>query len=279
MSVQLTVLGSGSAGNATLLQHGEGRVLIDAGLSCRELTKRLERVGVEPSGVGAMAITHVHGDHTKGAALFSRRYDVPVYVTDATREVWGQGDVASWQRLTCDTVTEICGFRFLPFEVLHDADAETVGFRIDTSAGAIGFATDIGMVTPQLRNRFQSCRLLVIESNHAVELLAVGPYAESTKVRIGSNRGHLSNEALATFIREDLGPSVECLVLAHLSRVNNVPELAEMTCREALEAVGRSEVRVVITRQDRVAETVELPVLTACRHPKGDASKQVTLPF
>ena len=273
------MLGSGSAGNATLLQHGNQRVLIDVGLSYREVARRLDSIEVTPASIGAVVITHAHGDHTRGAALFSRRHEVPVHATPATRAVWGEAAVWSWGDLRCDTASEICGFRFTPFAVSHDAAGETVAFQIETPDGGIGFATDVGVVTPSLRTRFRDCRVLVMESNHATDLLQVGPYARSTKARISGARGHLSNESLAVFVREHLGRSVRCLVLAHLSRVNNVPEIAEMTCREALEARGRHDVRVVVSGQDRVAETVDLGAWAAPRRPGPAVSRQVALPF
>ena len=277
MAVLLTVLGSGSAGNTTLLQHGGTRVLIDVGLSCRETARRLGAIGVAPESVTAAVITHAHGDHTRGAARFSRRYQVPVHATAATRAVLADTDVWSWGGLSCNVPTEIGSFGITPFEVSHDADAETVAFHIETAAGAIGFATDVGVTTAALRSRFRRCRLLVMESNHATDLLRVGPYTASTKARIAGERGHLSNEALARFVREDLGASVECLVLAHLSRVNNLPEIAAMTCREALEAAGRSGVRVVVTHQDRVTETVRLDARPAC--PGASPGRQMALPL
>ena len=277
MAVLLTVLGSGSAGNATLLQHGGTRVLIDVGLSCRETARRLDAIGVAPETVTAVVVTHAHGDHTRGAALFSRRYEVPVHATEATRTVLSGVGVWAWGGLDCDVPTDIGGFGITPFEVSHDADAETVAFHIETTAGAIGFATDVGVTTAALRSRFRRCRLLVMESNHATELLQVGPYPASTKARIAGERGHLSNEALARFVREDLGPSVECLVLAHLSRVNNLPEIAAMTCREALEASGRPDVRVVVTHQDRVTETVRLDAPPT--RPGTLPGRQIALPF
>ena len=272
------MLGSGSAGNATLLERGAQRVLIDVGLSYREVVRRLDSIAVSPASIGAVVITHAHGDHTRGAALFSRRHGVAVHATAATRRVWAEASVSSWRNLQCETPTNICGFRFTPFEVSHDAAAETVAFQIETPDGEIGFATDVGVVTPSLRARFRSCRVLVIESNHATDLLQVGPYARSTKARISGTRGHLSNESLAVFVREDLGRSVRCLVLAHLSRVNNVPEIAEMTCREALKARGRHDVRVVVARQDRVAESVDLGAWVA-RRSGASVSRQVALPF
>ena len=275
------MLGSGSAGNATLLQHGDQRVLIDVGLSYREVVRRLDSLAVSPRGIGAVVITHAHGDHTRGAALLSRRHGVPVYATAATRGVWRDAKVALWGALRCNTTTKICGFRFTPFEVSHDAAAETVGFQIETTDGAIGFATDVGVVTPSLRARFRDCRVLVVESNHATDLLQVGPYAQSTKARISGTRGHLSNESLALFVREHLGRSVRCVVLAHLSRVNNVPEIAEITCREALEASGRDDVRLVVSRQDRVADTVDLGSWAAPPKVSRAVStgRQVALPF
>ena len=273
------MLGSGSAGNATLLHHGDQRVLIDVGLSYREVARRLESIDVPPASIGAVVITHAHGDHTRGAPLFSRRHAVPVHATPAIRAAWGEAGVAAWGDLECETTSEICGFRFTPFAVSHDAAGETVGFRIDTADGGIGFATDIGVVTPSLHTRFRDCRVLVMESNHATELLQVGPYARSTKTRISGAGGHLSNEALAGFVREHLGRAVRCLVLAHLSRVNNVPEIAEMTCREALDASGRCDVRIVVSRQDRVAETVDLGAWAAPRPLGLQVSRQVGLPF
>ena len=279
MPVLLTVLGSGSAGNAALLQYGGARLLIDVGLSCRETARRLDAIGVAPESVTAAVITHAHGDHTRGAALFSRRYQIPVHATAATRAVWPAAEVWSWGGLDCGAATDVGGFRITPFEVPHDAEAETVALRIETPAGAVGFATDVGAAGRALRTRFRRCRLLVMESNHSTELLQIGPYPWATKARIAGERGHLSNEALARFVREDLGASVECLVLAHLSRVNNLPELAAMTCREALAAAGRSDVRVVVSHQDRVTETVRLDVRPARSGSRFAPGRQIALPF
>ncbi len=259
-----------------LSQDGRG-VLIDAGLSCRQVTERLSHANVDPQSIDAIVITHAHGDHTRGAALFSRRHSVPVYTTDRVRADWGDVDLASWRQIQVGATAEVCGLRFRPLSIPHDA-SETLAFRIDTQEGAIGFATDVGTVTTDLIEQFRDCCALVIESNHAAELLRVSPYAASTRARIGSDRGHLSNEALAGFIRDHLGGAVQCVVLAHLSRVNNVPEIAEMTCREALAARGRHDIRVVVARQDRVSPTVDLGALrpTESRAPRA---AQFSLPF
>ena len=272
------MLGSGSAGNATLVSHAGARVLIDVGFSCRDVSRRLAGVGVDPGALDAVLITHSHGDHTRGARLLSQRHGVPVYTTDAARREWGNEDVAVWRRLTPGGVIVFGDLRFVPFEVPHDA-SETLAFRIETPEGAIGYATDVGTLTEALVDRFRDCRVLVIESNHATELLRVSPYARSTRERIAGSGGHLSNESLAAFVRDHLGPSVRCLVLAHLSRVNNLPELAEMTCRAALAACGRSDVTVVVARQDQVTPTIDLGAWTHPGPPPPAALHQTSLPF
>ena len=252
-------------------------MLIDVGLSCRDVIRRLGEVGVDPDGVDAIVITHAHGDHTRGARVFSKRHAVPVYTTEAVRKDWGVADLPDWRPLTANRPQELYGLRFETFTIPHDA-SETVAFRIETVDGAIGFATDVGVITEELVERFRDCQVLVIESNHATELLRVSPYAASTRTRIAGTMGHLSNESLAAFIRSDLGPAVRCIVLAHLSRVNNVPEIAELTCREALIDCGRVDVDVVVARQDRVAPTVYLGAWTPLVQAAGHRT-QALLPF
>lgn len=271
------MLASGSAGNATLVSDGTSRVLIDAGLSYRELTRRLLGLDVDPAAVDAVFITHAHGDHTRGAALLSQRHGVPVHATAAIRSEWGAPGVVVWRTLRPGRSRAVGGLRFVPFEIPHDTAA--VGFRVETAEGAIGYATDVGALTPPIAARLRDCRVLVIESNHAAELLRVSPYARSTRERIASAEGHLSNEALAAFVREELSDAVRCIVLAHVSRVNNLPELAEMTCREALRASGRRDVEVLVARQDRPTETIDLGAWPAVPAPLANHAQQVALPF
>ncbi len=272
------MLGSGSAGNATLVSHAGVRVLLDVGFSYREVSRRLAGIDVDPEMLDAILITHAHGDHTRGLRVIAKRHGVPIYATPAVRDEWGAADVADCRALAPDAALDLGGLRFVPFEVPHDA-AETVAFRIETPEGAIGYATDVGTLTPSLVERFRDCRLLVIESNHAAELLRVSPYARSTRERIAGDGGHLSNESLAAFVRDHLGESVRCLVLAHLSRVNNLPELAEMTCREALKARGRSDVEVVVTRQDRVTPTIDLGIWAQPATSPAGPLRQAALPL
>ena len=270
------MLGSGSAGNATLVSYAGARMLLDVGFSYREVSRRLQRIHVDPGMLDAVLITHAHGDHMRGVRLLAKHHGVPVYATAAVRDECGAAD---WRLLAPDAALELGGLRFIPFEVPHDA-AQTLAFRIETPEGAIGYATDVGTLTPALVERFRDCRVLVVESNHATELLRVSPYARSTRERIAGDEGHLSNESLAAFVREHLGASVRCLVLAHLSRVNNLPELAEMTCREALAACGRGDVDVVVARQDRSTPTIDLgDWARPATLPPAVALRQAALPF
>jgi phosphoribosyl 1,2-cyclic phosphodiesterase len=274
----LTVLGSGSAGNATLVSHAGVRLLLDVGLSYRELSRRLGAVGVDPGMLDAVLITHGHGDHTRGLRVLAKHHGVRAYATAAIRDESKAMNGVDWHELAPGVAVDLGGLRFIPFEVPHDA-SETVAFRIETPEGAIGYATDIGTLTPLLIERFRDCRVLVIESNHATELLRVSPYARSTRERIAGDGGHLSNESLAAFVRDHLGASVRCLVLAHLSRVNNLPELARMTCREALSESGRSDVEVVVAGQDQVAPTIDLAAWAAPATSSMAALRQTALPF
>jgi len=259
------------------------RVLIDAGLSYRAMRQRLDSLGVAADTLRAVLITHAHVDHVRSAGMLSRKHGIPIYVTEATRNAWGESaqKVADWEFLLPGRVVTFGAMQFVPFGVCHDAD-DTLGFRINTPDGAIGFATDVGRITEDLISRFATCHLLVMESNHAVELLRVSPYAASVRSRIAGDDGHLSNEDVAAFVRDHLGADVRCIVLAHLSRVNNVPEIAKMSCLEALCAVRRDDVRVVVADQDRPTPTIDLAGLSrssARLAPTQLGLTQTYLPF
>jgi phosphoribosyl 1,2-cyclic phosphodiesterase len=234
--VKLSLLASGSKGNAVYLESGGTRLLIDAGLSAVEITRRLAAIGVDPATLNAILISHDHSDHTRGAGTLARRLKIPVVVSHATREA------AAALFRKCDAVEfeSGCAFPFRdlqidPFPLTHDA-ADPVGFVIESSEGRIGFATDFGIVTRLVTEKLKGCRLLVIEANHDEEMLLNGPYPWHLKQRIRSRHGHISNTESMLLLEELLHDRLEGVFLAHLSETNNDPQLPLSAATRLLES-------------------------------------------
>lgn len=240
MAVRLVVLGSGSAGNATCIEGDGSRILIDAGFSCRELSARLESVGVAPHRLDGLLLTHEHADHIRGAALFSRTYKVPVFCTAGTYRAGNldrQG-VRSYGQVRAGEPFAIGGMRLLPFRVPHDA-VETVGYAIEANGARVGYATDLGHGADEARQGLMDCDLLLLEANHDVGMVRSGPYPQVVKDRVLSRHGHLDNETSADLMSDVAGPRTRRVVLAHLSRTNNRPDLALAAARRRFEVLGR----------------------------------------
>lgn len=239
--MRVAVLGSGSSGNATFVWGGNTRILVDAGFSARDLARRLDTLGVAADDVDAIVITHDHGDHTKGMGVFARRHGTPLYMTEPTRTACarllrGQEDVRSYRPGRPFTIGDL---RVEPFITVHDA-VDPVGVAVvDECTGfRLGVATDLGRPTAQIRMALEGCDLLVLEANHDEVLLHTGPYPPSVRRRIASSHGHLSNEASARFALELVHERLAGVVLAHLSRDCNRPELAARVVGDALRGAG-----------------------------------------
>jgi phosphoribosyl 1,2-cyclic phosphodiesterase len=316
--VRFTVLASGSKGNCTVLSGGRTRILVDAGLSCRELFKRMKLAGEEPTSLNAIVITHEHQDHVNGLVVTARKLGIPVYFTEATHRAWmrwltprRQMSYAQWLETVrkqaaerraepesateaaendlddadvensvetaptssdpapdpaLDTVFDPSGDRpptlkqdptwlpateyfqpgqpfsigdicLNPFTIPHDA-ADPVGFVFSSEGVRMGFATDLGYITPNVREQLRDMDLLLLESNHDLEMLRDGPYPWSVKQRVLSRVGHLSNDAASAFLAEDYDGQATYVILGHLSENNNLPELARVAAERAL--VGRA---------------------------------------
>ena len=227
MAIRLTVLGSGSGGNATLIEGGGARVLLDAGFSCRTLAQRLRAVGVEPGTIDALLVTHEHVDHVRGAAGFSAAFGTPIHATRGTALAAG---LAGVETVAAGRRFALGDLAILPFAVPHDA-AETVGFLLEARGSRVGYATDLGHVPEGVRRDLGDCDLLVLESNHDREMLRLGPYPERVKARVLSRHGHLDNEQAADLLCDVACGRTRAVVLAHLSRTNNRPDLALETAR------------------------------------------------
>lgn len=227
------MLSSGSDGNATLVGSGDARLLIDAGLSLAELTWRMSLMRTGPDALDAVLMSHDHYDHIKGAMPLCQRTGVPLYASRATIRASGlaralpDGQVREFKP---GAAFEVAGLRVTPFAVPHDTF--NVGFTLTDGEATVGLATDLGSVTLEVLSYLSGCDVVVLESNHDEEMLERGPYPPHLKRRIGSPLGHLSNADTAELVRSIHHPGLRHLVLAHLSRTNNRPELP-------LEAVGR----------------------------------------
>ena len=324
--VRFTVLASGSKGNSSIVSYrsenssGRGtRILVDAGLSCRELFRRMDQVGEDPASLDAILITHEHSDHVNGLSVTARKLGIPVYFTEATHGAWvrqitprKQITYAEWaaqyrqqkqakldqdqaaahpnpeavgveESQQCEEIADPCleipsqdspkdslqdcesiplteavatpcpdpsrlpaveyfrpGEAFCigdisisPFTIPHDA-VDPVGFVFTVEGVRLAIATDLGYMPPNVQAQLRRCDLIMLESNHDLEMLRDGPYPWSVKQRVLSRVGHLSNDATATYLEETYDGNATYLILAHLSESNNLPELARIAAERAL---------------------------------------------
>src|SRR5438067_7167732 len=225
MSVSVSVLASGSRGNTAIVESSGARILVDAGISCRETFNRLKSLGRNPREISAILITHEHSDHVNGLAMLARKLDVPVFMTGATHQAWARASrddagelpqLAKLELFSSGRSFQIGDITVTPFTIPHDA-ADPVGFTFRAEGTKIAIATDLGYMPPSVRDQLRGCDVLMIESNHDLEMLRVGPYPWSVKQRVMSRVGHLSNVALADFFSNDYDNSATFVVLAHLS--------------------------------------------------------------
>jgi phosphoribosyl 1,2-cyclic phosphodiesterase len=224
--VRVCLLASGSKGNAIFIAAGSSKLLIDCGLSATEVLNRLAAIGVAGTELDAILVSHEHTDHTRGVGTLARKLKIPLVVSYPTCR-----EIHTSLRKT-DVIEFEAGYQFTfkdilidPFPITHDA-CDPVGFLIESTAGRVGVATDLGIVTRLVKEKLRGCRALVVESNHDEEMLLNGPYPWHLKQRIKSRHGHLSNTESAELLGELFHPGLETVFLAHLSEVNNDPTVA-----------------------------------------------------
>ncbi len=248
MSLRFRVLGSGSSGNATLVEGGGTRILLDAGLGPRELADRLLSAGVDPASIDVVFLSHEHSDHARGAASFSRKWGVRLSGSRGTYAAAGLGasEIAGYDVLDPGSRRSVGALTVEAIPVPHDA-VEPMAFVVSCDGVSFGHATDLGHVGRGLTEAFAGCRAVLVESNYDPGMLRDGPYPWSLKERILSPLGHLSNGDVALYLEKGLSDTCEAVVLAHLSRKNNHPEVARMTAESALRRRGRDDVRLEMT--------------------------------
>jgi phosphoribosyl 1,2-cyclic phosphodiesterase len=249
------VLASGSSGNAALLATGKTRILVDAGLSMRETGKRLGAIGENLANIDAILITHEHSDHVGGLPVMARNKDIraAIYLTRLTAPAidWGENQPH------IEAFQAGAGFRIgdvdvQSFSVPHDA-VDPVGFCFQAEGVRIGIATDLGYVPESIKFHLRRTDLLMLEANHDLDMLKVGPYPWSVKQRVMSRVGHLSNLVMSDFIAQDLDSCTANLVLGHLSEHNNHPAIVRLVATQTLEARGHPA-RLAIAEQGAPSE-------------------------
>ncbi len=233
------MLASGSSGNASLLATENTRILVDAGLSMREISKRLAAIGESISALDAILITHEHSDHVSALAVLARRLKKPCYLTHLTAPAidWGESAPVALEPFQAGAAFPIGDIEIQSFSIPHDA-RDPVGFCFTAQGIRIGIATDLGYVPESVKFHLRRADLLLLEANHDLDMLKVGPYPWSVKQRVMSRHGHLSNLSMSEYLLENLESSTAHLVLGHLSEQNNHPEIVRLIATQSLEARG-----------------------------------------
>ena len=251
--VEICAIASGSNGNCYYIGNSMAAVLIDAGVSCRQVLLRMAAKGLKPKKVKAIFVTHEHTDHCCGVRVLSKTLDVPVYMTAGTclgiRESFRPEDV---REFASDETIAIDGFAIHSFLKNHDA-AEPCSFRIEYGGVSVGVFTDIGLPCNRVQSHLALCHALFLETNYDEEMLWTGNYPYFLKARIASDYGHLSNHQAAELIRKHHHPGLQTVLLSHLSAENNRPEIAAKAFDEL-----KNRFNVAITDRDAASEVYQV---------------------
>ncbi|WP_054951136.1 MBL fold metallo-hydrolase [Numidum massiliense] len=261
--MRFSILASGSTGNVTYIETERVRVLVDAGLSGKQIGALLGKIGVKPESLDAILLTHEHLDHVRGLGVMARRYGLPIYTNEATWQALPKsvGDIAEAQRhiLPCDAEMTIGDLAVESFGTSHDA-AEPMGFCLHHKNAKLSLMTDLGYVSEKIVAKVRGSHTLICEANHDTNMLQMGRYPWNVKRRILSDVGHLSNEDAGDALLDILVSETRNVYLAHLSRDNNMIDLAHMTVANVLTDSGvevGKEVRLHDTYHDRPTPLAE----------------------
>lgn len=252
--MKISILGSGSEGNATYVKIGDASFLIDAGFSAKTIIARLQSIDVDPSSIDAIVVTHEHNDHIRGVGVFSRKMNLPIYITPesyrASKDALGK--IADENLCLFEGEFDVNGARFVPFDVNHDA-ARTVGFRVEGANGkCLALSTDIGC-SNGIGDYFSNADVVVLEANYDLEMLQSCGYPYYLKQRINSPFGHLSNVDSGRLIGDMYHANLKKVYLAHVSKNSNTYDLALATVRQELESRG-IDLCLEVARQESVTE-------------------------
>jgi len=255
VSLRFASLGSGSRGNALLVETPHVRILIDCGFPAREIEARLNQLSVDPHTLSGIYVTHEHGDHIRGVGALARRYALPVWMTAGTYRAARYGELPMLHRIDCHAGwLTLADLRILPFPVPHDA-REPCQFLFQQGEHCLGVLTDTGHITPHIQSCLQDCDSLLLEFNHDRGMLAAGPYPPSLQARVGGAQGHLSNDQALELLLRLPHERFQHLLASHVSEKNNQMPLIEAS----IKAVAPSLVqRLYFAAQDQPTPWFEL---------------------
>ncbi|SFN01958.1 MBL fold metallo-hydrolase [Thermodesulforhabdus norvegica] len=248
--LRIQILASGSKGNALLVWTDNTCIMVDAGLSGKAITEKMKFSPVDPGDVDAILVSHEHIDHVRGIGVLSRRYNMPVYLSEGTLTSLPKsvGEIKNYRIFRRGRKFTVGDISVQPFSLSHDAE-EPVGFVLSGDGKKIALCTDLGMVTELVKVHLRYCNLIVVEANHEVDLLMNGPYPWELKQRIRSRLGHLSNEESIALCREVYHCDLHAVCFAHLSEINNSPERVRSHINGLREDGRWKEVRLFIADQ------------------------------
>jgi phosphoribosyl 1,2-cyclic phosphodiesterase len=270
MAFRLTLLGSGSAGNSAFLETDHTRILVDAGLSGKQIEERMASIGKDPAQLHAILITHEHSDHIQGLRVLANRYRIPIYANrltrDAVMEQFSTDAPASpqrtanmqWRLFETGRSFAAGDFDIETFSIPHDA-SDPVGFSVHHGNQAVVFMTDLGHMTTLTTDHAKRADVLILETNYDIQLLQSDPHRPwSVKQRISGRHGHLSNEAAATALETVLTDRLQHLFLSHLSKDCNRPQLAHATIQKKLSLLGATHIQITVAQQAQPCSTLLL---------------------
>ena len=257
-------IGSGSSGNCHFVSYKDTNILIDAGLSGKRIITRLEEINADIEKIKGIFITHEHSDHIKGAGILSRKLDIPIFANVKTwcamKDKLGNIKEEHMKVFENDKTYSIGDIGIKPFSIPHDS-VDAVGYNLFSNKEKMSIATDIGCITESIRQNLFDSKLVVLESNYDPNMLMMGSYTYSLKRRVMSDCGHLSNEEAAKFCVELINNNTESILLAHLSKENNFPDLAFATSKNVLAnndmIIGR-DLNLEVLSRDKVSKVFEL---------------------
>jgi phosphoribosyl 1,2-cyclic phosphodiesterase len=250
------MLASGSKGNAVYISDCDTAILMDAGLSGSEIERRMGSKGLSPETLDGIVVSHEHADHIKGVGVLSRRYRLAVYMSRQTATALGSqiGKLHDVVHFRCGSTFQLKTLTVHPFSISHDAE-DPAGFTVCSNGTKVGIATDLGIATAVVKEHLKACGLLIIEANHDIALLIEGPYPWFLKQRIKGRTGHLSNEDSKRLLEAVRSEKLRHVILAHLSEINNRPEIARQVVGEVLAA---SNIRMTVANQLCCTEMIHI---------------------